>query len=434
METTTGPGTRAPVARGPAVLILSLVFPPDAVSTAQIMGELAVELQARGCTVTAVTTTPHYNLEPSALAAQPLRPWWGRLVQRSEFHGMAVYHTAMPRKSARIVARLGAWLGFHVLSLAVGCLGPLKWDVILAPSPPLTIGVCAWLLTSRRRSRYVYNVQEIYPDIAVSLGALRSRALIRALLWLERFVYARAATVTVIASRMRDRLLAKGVPPAKVRVVANCTDVETLRPLPKDNAFAREHALADRFVVSYAGNMGPAQGLETLLDAAALLRAEPNVCFLLLGDGILRNVLGERIVRDGLGNVLMLPQQPYARMAEIYSASDVSVVAQAAASGSDAVPSKVYRIMTCERPVLAVTDPDSDLAGLVREAQAGWVVRPGDPAALAGTIRLALRDRNACRAAGEAGRRHVLAHYTREAMGRAYFDIVTAAAPRGREA
>ena len=336
----------------PAVLVLSLVFPPDSVSTAQIMGELSVALRERGCAVTVLTTTPHYNVDRVLLEEQPLRRWWGPLVQRSEFRGIPVYHALMPRKSGSVSARIAAWLGFHVLSLLVGFLAPLRWSVVLAPSPPLTVGVCAWLLTLRRPSRFVYNVQEIYPDIAISLGALRSPLLVRLLQGLERFVYGRAAAVAVIASRMRERLLAKGVAPPKVVVIPNCTDAATLHPLAKDNAFARQHLLSGRFVVSYAGNMGPAQGLERLLDAARLVQDDPAIVFLLVGDGLVKPALAERVGREGLSNVRLLDQQPYARMSEIYSASDVSVVAQASASGSDAVPSKVYRIMTCARPVL----------------------------------------------------------------------------------
>ena len=98
------------------VLVLSLVFPPDAVSTAQIMGDLAVDLRALGHSVSVLTTTPHYNRDAEADGRQPRRPWWGRLVQRSDLHGMPVFHTAMPRKTGSIPMRLLAWTLFHVLS------------------------------------------------------------------------------------------------------------------------------------------------------------------------------------------------------------------------------------------------------------------------------------------------------------------------------
>ena len=232
------------------VLVLSLVFPPDGVSTASIMGDLAADLKARGHDVRVVTTSPHYNRDESAEARQPLHRWWGTLLRRSDYGGIPVIHTLMPRKGAGIAGRLAAWTAFHVLSTAVCLVATPRPDVLIAPSPPLTVGVSAWIVCGWRRARFIYNVQEIYPDIAVNLGALRNRALIRLLQSVERFVYSRAAAITVIAPRMRDRLLEKGVAPAKVEVAPNFVDVADLRPAPKDNAFSQEHHLTSRFVVT----------------------------------------------------------------------------------------------------------------------------------------------------------------------------------------
>ena len=234
--------------------MLTLVFPPDSVSTAQIMGELATDLQGVGHTVTVITTTPHYNRDPELEARQPLHRWWGRIVQRSTFAGAQVFHTIMPVKTASIVRRLAAWLQFHVLSVVVGVTALRNVDVIITPSPPLTMGVAAWLLGLWHRAPFVYNVQELYPDIAIALGAIKNRRIISVLLALERFVYARARMVTVIGAGMRRRILAKAVPPEKVRLIPNFVDVDHMLALPKDNPFSREHGLARAFVVTYAGN------------------------------------------------------------------------------------------------------------------------------------------------------------------------------------
>src|SRR5690606_18412082 len=128
------------------VLILSLVFPPDSVSTAQIFGDLAADLRARGHDVTVVTTTPHYNRDADAEARQPLRHWWGPIVQRSELEGVRVYHTLMPDKGASVIGRLSAWCLFHALSIIVAFVAIDKVNVITALSPPLTMGVAAWLV------------------------------------------------------------------------------------------------------------------------------------------------------------------------------------------------------------------------------------------------------------------------------------------------
>jgi colanic acid biosynthesis glycosyl transferase WcaI len=374
--------------------------------------------------VRVVTTSPHYNRDEAAEAGQPLRPWWGRVLRRSEYAGIPVVHTWMPRKGAGIAGRLAAWTNFHILSTAVALAVRPRPDVVIAPSPPLTVGVSAWLVCAFRRARFIYNVQEIYPDIAVNLGALRNRALIRALKALERFVYGRAAIVTVIAPRMRDRLLAKRVPAHKVEVVPNFVDIASLKPAPKDNAFSREHQLTSRFVVTYAGNMGPAQDLETFVDAAARLHDEPDVHCLLVGGGTSEQALRDRVRALSLSNCSIVGYQPYERMRDIYAASDVCLVPQAEATGCDAIPSKTYRIFACGRPIIASTELESDLAHLVRLAAAGAVVPPGSPQAMADVIRTAASHRSEWAAKGEAGRRHVETHYSRERISAQYDALV----------
>lgn len=406
------------------VLVLTLVFPPDGVSTAVIMGELCADLKCAGHDVTVVTTVPHYNRDREAEARQPLVRKWGPLLYSSAYQGVRALHVGMPRKSGRMVVRLLAWAQFHVLSLFVSAVLVRRVDIILAPSPPLTTGVCAWLLGRFYRAPYIYNVQELYPDIAITLGAVKNRWIISLLFVLERFVYARARVITVIAGRMGRRLIRKGVPADKVRLIPNFVDVSDMVPLPKGNEFSCRHGLDGAFVVSYAGNMGRAQGLEWLLQAAALLRQEPRLKFLLVGKGILQKRLQTIVQERALDNVLILPHQPYSLVPQIYASSDICLVPLAANAASDAIPSKVYRIMACGRPVLACADADSDLADLVMTARCGTVVAPESPDALALAITTAMRSRSACAAMGESGRAHVTAHYARESISAQYDALV----------
>jgi colanic acid biosynthesis glycosyl transferase WcaI len=291
--------------------------------------------------------------------------------------------------------------------------------VVLVCSPPLTIGLSAWLIGLAHRAPFVYIVQELYPDIAVRLGVLRNRSLLRVLYALERFVYRRAARVTAIAPGMRRRLLEKGVPGEKAILIPNFVDTSRLAPLPKDNPFARERGLVDSFVVSYAGNMGLAQGLETLLDAARLLREEPGIRFLILGEGVLRDALQQRVRDEVLNNVLFLPHQPFERMAEVYGTSDLNLVPLAAEAGGDALPSKVYRILACARPILALADEGSDLAAFVRETGCGLVVPPARPRELAEALRAVARDGGALAERVRERYAAVVAAYTRpEVTGR----------------
>jgi colanic acid biosynthesis glycosyl transferase WcaI len=406
------------------VLILSQVFPPDAVSTAQIMGDLAVDLMAAGHKVSVLSTVPHYNRDEEAERKQPLENRWGPFLKTSTFCGATVFHTMMPRKSKGVWRRLLAWMGFHVISTLAGVVAIRDVDVIITPSPPLTIGLSAWLLGLFHRCPYVYNVQEIYPDIAIRLGALKNGFAARVLFRLERFVYRHAAKITVIAPNMRENLLAKGTPPEKVEVIPNFVDLNQLSPGPKDNPFSRAHGLADHFVVAYAGNMGPAQGLETLIEAADLLRERGAIKFLFMGNGTLQDALRENIEARGLENVVFLPYQPFSVMPMAYGASDLNVVPLAATTGGDALPSKIYRIMACARPVLAITEKGSDLAVLVESVGCGFCCPPGDATLLAETILAAFRAREGLASLGAAGRTCVERQYSRLAVTGRYEELV----------
>jgi colanic acid biosynthesis glycosyl transferase WcaI len=177
-------------------------------------------------------------------------------------------------------------------------------------------------------------------------------------------------------------------------------------------------------VVSYAGNMGKPQGLDTLLEAAHIVRDVPQIHFLLMGDGSERAHLIERAQQLKLPNITILPYQPYHLMAEAYATADTSFVFQAPGTSGDGIPSKVYRIMACARPVIACTDVDSDLARLVVKSDGGAVVPSGNAKELAKAIRRALVQGEAWHEKGFKARSFVLQNYSRSTICARYHDLI----------
>jgi colanic acid biosynthesis glycosyl transferase WcaI len=406
------------------VLIYSLVFPPDGVSTAQLMGELAEDVEAAGHEVSVITTQPHYNRDRVAEAAQPLRRLRGGLVYVSDFGRIRVLHIAMPAGRDRLGRRIRGWVGFHLLGFLLALRGVPAPDVIIVPSPLLTAGAVAWAITKLRGGSYVYNVQELYPDLAIEMGRVRNPLLIGLLRSLERSVYSRSAAVVGISRRICERVLARGVPPEKVHLIPNFVDLNHLAPLPRDNDFAREHDLADAFVVSYAGNIGHAQGLETVLDAAELADMQVPPLYVLIGDGVLHGRIAGQIHDRRLTNVIRIAHQPYARIPEIYAASDVCLVPLLGQLSGSALPSKIFRVMACARPVIALCSPDSELAELVRAAGAGMVVPPGRPVLLAEAVMKLADDPELRIGMGRSGRAFVEREYTRAAVTQRYARLI----------
>lgn len=407
-----------------SIILLSLVFPPDGVSTSVLMGELMLELRQLGHEVTVLTTTPHYNLDPEARARQPLASRWSGLLFESNYSGIPVFHVTIPPKANRVGARLLDYIRFHAISSIVGLTEIRDYDIVLAPSPPLTIGFSAWLLGIAQRVPFIYNVQEIYPDVAVSLGVLTNRRAIRGLEIIERFVYRRARIITVISEWFRQRLLLKGVPSEKLRVIPNFVDTEFMQPAPRQNGFSTAHRLNGKFVVLYAGNIGLTQGFETILEAAHLLRGVPDLCFLIVGDGARRGWLELQLAEKNLANVVLLPYQSRSLVPQIYGSADICLVPLKRGTAHGTFPSKIYTIMSAGRSVVASADPDSELSWVVQQAGCGWAVPPDDSPALSNAIKQAYSHKDDLPILGIRGRDYVIAHHSRQAVARQYDALI----------
>lgn len=407
------------------IALLSLVFAPDSVSTSVLMTELSVDLRGLGHDVVVLTTTPHYNVDREARSKQPLTRRWFGLLYDSDYKGIPVYHASVRGRGSRVGSRLFDYARFHAISTLAGAVSAGDYDIILAPSPPLTIGLSAWLLGFFRRVPFIYNVQEIYPDVAVTLGVLTNRPMIRVMEALESLIYRRARVVTVISEWFRRRLLAKGVPADKVRVIHNCVDTEFVQPGPRHNDFSSAHGLDDRFVVLYAGNIGLTQGFETILSAAARLRHLPDLRFVIVGDGTRRGWLEAQLARERQPNIVLLPYQPRSVVPHIYASSDLCLVPLKRGTAQETVPSKIYTVMAAGRPVIASADPDSELSWVVHQVGCGWAVQPDDHEALANAIEQAYRAREQLPSIGMKGREYVVAHHSRQVVARQYDELIS---------
>ncbi len=395
------------------ILILSLIFSPDNVSTAQIWSDIAEDLKAAGHEVCVITTTPHFHRDPSMESRQPLRRWFGRLVQRSEYAGIPVYHVLMPNKGCPTPIRMLSWIGFHIVSTLLGWFLRFRPDVVIAPSPPLTIGLNAWAIAAVRRVKFIYNVQEIYPDIAVNLGIMKNKTLIRFFSWLERFIYRKAAFVTSITKGMCAKIAGR-TDREKVKLVPNFVDFSDVVELPRKNAFAEEHGLGNGFVLTYAGNMGVPQRLDVMVELA---RRIPGLTAVFVGGG--GDAPRLRELARGLANVVFVDYQPISRMPEIYAASDLFYVGQDSKACADGIPSKIYRILGYCKPLLVMTKDDSDLAAFVRESSCGQLLG-ADMQQAASTVRKLMGDEVALREMGTRGCEYVKMFFTRSAVSGQY--------------
>lgn len=395
------------------VLILSLIYSPDNVSTAQIMAGIASELKGRDFNVRVLTTTPHYHRDASMETAQPLRWSFWPLLKKSTLDGIEVCHIPMPSKSCPKVIRLLSWLWFVAMSVAVGTLMRFRPDAILVCTPPPFIGPCATLLSKIKGARLVYNVQELYPDIAINLGAMKNKHIIRFFEWMEQITYRRASCVTSITEAMCAKLRSR-LDPSKVKLVPNF--VEAPPSSDHSNIPAFDHS---RFTVTYAGNMGVPQKLDLLVEAAKVL---PEMKVWFIGDG--RDKARLRELAKDMDNVVFTDYQPISEMPRIYAASDLFYVGQDAAACSDGIPSKIYRILGNHKPILAATSAHSDMAEFVRMSGGGVVVDDFSPATLAKAVRKLMFAPSTLLDMAERGRQYVVDNFSRGEIGALYADLL----------
>lgn len=406
------------------VLMLTLIFSPDGVSTAQIMTELALGLRDCGHDVTVITATPHYNVDAEMRSKQPLRKCYGGLLYRSEIEGLEVLHVPVRKKGSRILSRILDHLIFHTLSTVIGLLLSGKQDLIFAPTPPLTIGLNAWLLSLMKSAPFVYNVQEIFPEVAKDLNLLKNKRLYRFLEGVERFTYNRAVVTVVISEWFRRNLLEKGVEPGKVHVIPNFVDTDFIMPYERDNDFSRLHGLDGNFVVLFAGNIGLSQGFETIIASAEQLANKKDIQFLIVGDGARRAWIQEELSKRRTTNITLLPYQPRSLVPLIYATSDLCLVPLRKGIAGTTFPSKIYTVMAAGRPALASADKDSELAWLVENADCGFLVKPENSEEMVEAILEAFRNRERLKEMGANGRDYVENNYSLKAVISKYDELV----------
>jgi colanic acid biosynthesis glycosyl transferase WcaI len=388
------------------IVIVTQWYPPE---PAVLMHELAETLQTLGHTVHVLTGFPNY---PSGrlYPGYRLRPW-----TRDTAGTVPLVRVMLYLDHSRSQVRRA--LNYISFALSAALLAPVlvpRPDVVFAYHPPLTVGAAAVWLSRIWRAPLVYQIQDMWPDTLAATGMVRSRQILRAIGALASWVYARASAICVISKGFRENLIRKGVPPERVRVISNWVDTSNYRPVAPDAELGKRLGLHGRFNVMFAGNIGEAQALETVLDAAELLRDLPDVQFVIVGDGVARQRLEDAVKEREIHTVRFLGPYPGDGMPSLYAHADALLVhLKDDPLFRITIPHKIFAYMASGKPVIAALAGDG--ADIITEAQAGVVCTPQDPAALARAVRTlrALTPEQRRRLA-DSGRKAIHDSFTRE--------------------
>ncbi|MDA9233492.1 glycosyltransferase family 4 protein [Flavobacteriaceae bacterium] len=403
------------------ILIYSLVFSPDGVSTAYLYNDLALGFQKKGYEVCVLTTTPHFNLIEGALSKQPLQKRFLGLFYVSDFNGIKVFHIPLKKHKSTLL-RMLSFIYWHKMSFIVGFF--LKRpDVILTPSPPLTSGLLAILLAKLKGAKTIYNVQEIYPDLLINLGHLKNTFLTNFLKSLERFVYNSSTAVTTIDKQFYNIIKPRIKQKSSLHIIPNFVDTD-LYVTESSTKLPAEFLSKPGYVnMLYAGNIGLAQEWDLVLNVAKEIRNE-SITIWIIGEGVKKEYVNSQIEKYNLSNIKLLPYQDRKFMPAINLFADFHFITMDKSMENEGFPSKVYSIMASGRPMVVVSSKNTPICTFLKDTNSALLVTDHSllsfkDAVLKLTINMELRQ-----FLGERGRKIVLDKYSKKTIVNYYIELI----------
>lgn len=403
------------------ILYLTQYFPPEAGATQTRAYEMARNLVRLGHQVTVIAEIPNH---PSGIIPPEYRGKW---IERSDLEGINVIRVwvkTSPVKSFR--QRILFYLSFMLASALAGLfLVRGRFDFVFATSPPLFVGASGLLISRAKRIPFVFEVRDLWPESAVVLGELSRPTAIQWATRLEEACYRHAQKIIVVSQGIRTRLIQRGLQPEKLEMIPNGANTELFQFSPVSRVRIRAQLkLEDKFIAVYAGIHGIAQGLETVVQAANMLREYPDVHILFIGEGPKKQELVNQVREIGLANVTLLPEQPRDRIPDYLSAADIALVPlRNLEIFHSALPSKMFDAWACQLPVLLSVSGEA--RELLEDCTGGLFIPPEDPIALRDGILACKSNPNMIKSWGENGRKFTEAHYSRRALADKLAEVLT---------
>jgi len=412
-------GDTAPLRPRGAVLFLTHYFPPEGNAPATRVHALCRQWLRSGQSVRVVTCAP--NVPDGQLYAGYRNALW----QSERIDGidtLRVWTYLAPNKGT--AKRILNYLSYLVSASLAGLL-VLRPDVVIATSPQFFCGWAGAIVSWLRGVPFILEIRDIWPESIATVGAMRSRRLLRVLEWLELRMYASATHIVTVGEGYRDQLRRQGVPAEKITVIPNGVDQDAFQPRPADPALRARWNLTDRFVCAYVGTIGMASGLDVVLRAAGLLaeRRRDDIHFLIVGDGAVREDLQADAERLGLRNVTFTGRLDKALIAPLLASVDVGLVhLKKRDLFTTVMPSKIFEAAAMAKPI--ILGVEGHAADLVRRAGCGICVEPENETELVAAL-TRLADTPALGAAlGRAGREYMVRRFDRAALAADYLGLI----------
>ena len=394
------------------ILIPFSYYHPEQCAGLFVIDDMTAEAVRQGITSLITVPTPSRNVEPGAK--------WSR--DESLFDGKVKIHRfRMFKEGKNPVLRALRYVLCEIVQLHYMLWK--KYDVAFIDSTPPIQGLKLPIVRLFRNKPIVYNAQDLFPETLSGTGLAKSGGLLWKIgMWVSKVTFRNSDKIIAISEDIKRGIVARGVPEEKIEVIYNWVDEKAVRPVAKEeNPLFEEFGLArDKFTVVYAGNLGNAQNISIILDAAGRL---PEEQFAVFGTGGLEGEIRSRIVQEGLNNVHLNPLQPMERVSQVYSLGDACIVSCKAGLGGSAMPSKTWSIMSCGRPVIASFD-EGELKDIIEKNECGVFTHAGNMEEFVEAVRALAADPGRCAQMGLNARQFILNNLTKEVGTQKYVDVI----------
>lgn len=363
------------------ILFLTDNFPPERNVPAMRTWEHVSRWVKDGHQVTIITTAPNFP------QGRPLAGYKNRWYFREDMEGVKVIRVkSYIAANEGFLKRILDYVSFMVTG-GIAAMFQRRPDILISTSPQFFCAVAGWIVSRLRRLPWIFELRDLWPASIVAVGAMKEGALIRMLYWIEISMYRAADRVIAVTKGLRQDLVDRGIPGDKVVVVRNGADTNRFTPRPKDPALVERFGLQGKFVVGYYGTIGMGAGVQTAVDAGALLRDRDDIVIMLAGAGAEYDEVDKSIRDQRLTNVRLLPPFDQAEMPAVWSLLDAAIVMMKDRPLFKAtISSKTFEALAMGLPVI-MSLPAGEATGLVDEYGFGINVRPENPQDMAAAIK-----------------------------------------------
>ncbi|MCM1992503.1 glycosyltransferase family 4 protein [Oceanirhabdus seepicola] len=389
------------------IVFLTQYCPPEVGAPQNRIFEMAKLLKKKGHEVSILTAFPNYP------RGEIFPEYQGQKSMVEELEGIKIIRTWIsPAKEKSFIKRLIEYFSFTISSVVQGKKLVGNPDVIITESPPLFLGWSGYKLCKKTGAKFVFNISDLWPESAVKLGALNNKLFIKMSTWLEEFCYKKSNMILGQTQGIIENIIDRGFNEEKIHLITNGVDTSLFSKKFYDEKFREEIGVGEKFFVGYAGTHGLAQGLDSVIEAARLIKDNDDIRIVLIGDGAEKKKLMEMVEEYKLDNVIFVPIQPKKHMPKIVASMDVTLIPLKKKDiFKGALPSKMFEALVSEIPVILGVEGEAER--LINNAHAGIPVEPENSEEMAAAILKLYNDRALLKSMGKNGKKYVDEHYNR---------------------